>query len=266
MLGGERDMREETDAEKTRRERAEARKREEREQAKLSSEERLRQRAYSIWRQTVRLESTIGHEYFIKRGIGFAAQFDSLRFHGSLEYFHDGQVIGKFPAVVAGLRAPDDGRFLAIWRIYLDDRAEKNGTVPNAKLGLGAYAEYGGSVWLGDPRGAFINTCEGIETGLGIHGITGGVVCPALNTSGLENFIPPAGSRNGLIWPDGDVDKIRVIGGKEKKFESAGIKAAKVLRARQEERDPDFKFGIQPTPRNGRDYLDVWNAMQRKRK
>lgn len=266
MLGGEREIREETPAEKQRRERENARRQEERMREKESSETALRRRARAIWLETVTLEGTLGHHYFIKRGIGFAAQFQSLRFHGSLEYFHDGKVIGKFPAVVAGLQAPDDGRFLAIWRIYINDAAEKNSEVPNAKLGLGAYTEYGGSVWLGDPRGQFINTCEGIETGLGIYGITGGVVCPALNTSGLENFIPPAGSRNGLIWPDGDVDRFRQIDGKDKHFESPGLKAAKVLRARQLERDPSFKFGIQPTPKTGRDYLDIWNKMKGKSK
>lgn len=266
MLGGEREFKEETPAEKARREATEARRREDQAKDKLTSEERIRAAAKAIWRQTVLLEGTLGHQYFLNRGIGFAVQFESLRFHGALDYFEDGKTIGKYPAVVAGLRAPDDGRFLGIWRIYLDDAGNKNTEVPNAKLGLGAYTEYGGSVWLGDPNGAFINTCEGIETGLGIYGITGGVVCPALNTSGMENFIPPKGSKGGLIWPDGDVDRIRSINDKERKVESPGMKAAKVLQKRQAERDPSNRFGVQPTAKNGKDYLDVWNAMREKGK
>ena len=263
QLGGRAEMREETPAEKARRAREEEKARQDAARRKTNSEEFIRGIARGIWKETVPIADTLGDFYFIGRGIDFSRNFPSLRFHPSLEYrTNDGEILGKFPAVVAGLQAPDDGRFLGIWRIYLDDKGEKNKTVPVAKLGLGAYAEYGGSVRLGEPNGR-ANTCEGIETGLGIVGITGGgAVYPALNTSGLENFIPPKGTTSLLIWPDGDVDRIREVNGKDRHVESPGMKAAKVLLSRQEERG--FPTGIQPTPKNGRDYLDVWNAMKGK--
>ncbi len=226
----------------------------------------IRETARGIWQESVPLIGTLAELYLRGRGVDFALErFTALRFHPSVLYRDQatGKDVGRFPALVAGVRDPM-GQFCGIWRIYLDERGAKLGTVANAKLGLGQYTDVGGSVWLGDPQ-AQANVCEGIETGLGIIGILGAgtaSVQAALSTSGMVNWRPIAESSRALIWPDGDVDRIRTVKGQERKIESPGLKAANQLRERLEAED--FPASVQPTPKNGRDFLDTYNQMRKR--
>lgn len=231
-----------------------------------ADEARVRESARDIWRQSAPMIGTLAEVYLRGRGIDFPLErFTSIRFHGRLRYKDQAtdQILGYFPALVAGVQDPG-GNFRAIWRIYLDEAGNKNAAVPNAKLGLGNFTESGGAVRLGEPDGQ-ANVCEGIETGFGIVGILGAGIASvqcALSTSGLVNWIPPAENSRALIWPDGDVDRIRAVKGKERKIESPGMAAAASLRDRLE--GEGFPVAIQPTPKNGRDYLDVYNQMRKR--
>lgn len=260
QLGGEIDLIDESPQEKAAREKRDQDRRDQYERDKRQEEANVRDSANGIWRATTALVGTLGEAYFRHRGIHFdLAPFKSLRFHGALK--HPSMPGRTFPGVVAGVQGADDA-FMGIWRIYLGADGKKNTEVPEAKLGLGAYTEAGGGVRLGNPVGQG-NLCEGIETGLGIVGITGGKpVIACLNTSGLVNFRPPADMSSALIWPDGDVDRIRTVNGAEKKIESPGHLAARTLEERL--RGEGFPIGTQPTPKNGADYLDVWNKMQKR--
>lgn len=258
QLGGEKDLIDESPQERAAREKRDQARRDEAEREKRDDEADVRGAANRIWKQSQKLAGTLGEQYFISRGVPFAVNFPSLRFHPGIKY--PGRQ-GLIPAVIAGVQAPDDS-FLGIWRIYLGPDGKKNTDVPDAKLGLGAYTEAGGCVRLGNPVGRG-NACEGIETGLGISGITGGAPVQAcLNTSGLVNFTPPPDMSSLLIWPDGDVDRIRVVNGAEKQIESPGHRAGNELKSRLD--SPHFPVSIQPTPKNGADYLDVWNRMNKR--
>lgn len=264
QLGGKADIAEESPQERQRREADEAARRRKAEDEKNRAELNTRGHAQEIWNQGVRINGTLAESYLRNRGIDFVLDFPSLRFHPNLRYWDQatGRALGHFPALLAQVLGPHD-EFLAVWRIYLDDKGNKNSKLPNAKLGLGAYAASGGAVRIGDP-GSRANVCEGIETGLGIYGITGGqsVQC-ALSTSGMVNFIPPIECESVLIWPDGDVDRIRSVDGQERHVESPGMKAAHELEARLKARN--MPVGVQFTPKRGTDYLDTYNSM-RKRK
>ena len=256
----------------------ERRKREEAHRRKVEADARrdarkklsVREIAYRIWKEGRPIAGTLAEGYLRGRGIDFdVTLFASLRFHPDLELRDGGTFVGRWPALLAAVQAPDDGRFLGIWRIYLDPdlRPQFKGRaeVPeglSTKVGLGAYTDAGGCVRLGRP-GPVGNVVEGLETGLGVFGILGGrepVQC-ALSTSGMVNFRPPAGQTRTLVWPDGDVDRIRVVGGREKQIESPGIKAGRTLIERL--RAEGHAAELQPTPKNARDYLDVYRKMRK---
>ena len=151
-----------------------------------------------------------------------------------------------------------------MWRIYLSADGRGKADVPNAKLGLGRYTEAGGGVRLGDPSsaGGRINVTEGVETGLGVLGIIGRrepVIC-GLSASGVSLLVPPAGTTHVRIWPDGDVDKIRMVKGVELVIPSTGLRVAGELQARLGEMG--IPSSVQPTPKSGRDYLDVFLKMK----
>lgn len=271
QLGGQPDAIQQTPEQRREQERRHEEKRAADKAERDAEEADTREYAYKIWRQGVPIPGTLAEGYLRGRGVDFPLdRFPSLRFHPALSYRdRQGNRLGNFPALIAAVQAPDD-RFLGIWRIYLDpllDPATKGrAKVPDAKLGLGAYTEAGGCVRLGPASGRG-NVVEGIETGFGVLGILGGagsILC-ALNTTGMVALQPPVDTSSFLIWPDGDVDKIRMIknrdGEAEKKIASPGIAAAKALKANCEA--IDFPCVIQPTPKTGKDYLDTYTRMKK---
>lgn len=223
----------------------------------------VREFAYDIWKEGRSIIDTPADWYLRSRGIDFAADAaSSLRFVEKLDHTSpETGEITQWPALIAAVRTPQDGRFLAIWRIYIDPRTYGKAPLPNPKLGLGRYAEEGGSVWIGKPT-AVANVCEGIETAFGVRGILRNKqgVQAALSTSGMVNFVPPKGCRSVLIWPDGDVAKIRADKrtGIEKTLDGAGFRAAKTLNLRLTE--AKVPCSIQPIPGRAIDWLDCYNA------
>lgn len=234
----------------------------ERRRSEVNRAKTVREIAHDIWTGARPITpDTPAGRYLARRGIEFAARFRSLRAARALEHRDpESDAVTRWPGLIAAVQAPDNGRFLAVWRIFLTDDGDK-APMQNPKLGLGSYTEAGGSVRLGSP-GLAAHACEGIETGCGIVGLLGhreGVQA-ALSTSGLVNFIPPAGCERTLIWPDGDADRIKVdkVKGIEQRNESPGLKAAAALldRLTAEQR----LARVQPMPRTGKDFLDVWQA------
>lgn len=225
-------------------------------------QESTRERAFRLWKEGEPLAGTLAETYLRRRGVDFEFSFPSLRFHASMRHPETGD---RSPCLMAAVQAPDD-RFLGIWRIYLSPDGGKLTGVEAEKLGLGAYIEFGGGVRLGAQHGT-VNVVEGIETGFGVYGLTAGrpVLC-GLNAGGVESVQPTPDTSRFLIWPDGDVDKIRRIkkadgAEHERHLPSRGIRAAQVLKGRMDELE--FPCAIQPTAKNGRDYLDIYNASKR---
>ena len=218
-------------------------------------ENNVRQLAWNIWNSGIPIIGTPAARYLQNRGANLDIGFPSLKYVDELEYPDEEK--SKWCALVAAVQGPD-ARFKGIWRIYLHPGGGK-ARVPNPKLGLGPCG--GGAVWLGRP-GEKINVCEGLETGFGVRGIIGGkepVAC-TLSTSGMINFECPEITKHVLIWPDGDIDKIRQTHQGERLIKSPGLEAANTLRDRLGDQ---VAVAIQPTPKTGRDYLDTYNAMQR---
>lgn len=213
--------------------------------------EMMRANAHELWKGAREIAGTTAEAYLHHRGIEYRVPSKMLRF-GVLAHPEG----GRHPTLIAAVTAPD-GQFRGIWRIYLKPDGKGRADVENNKLGLGPCS--GGAVWLGSSTDEVINVCEGLETGLGVFGILGGkeIVAAALSTSGMVNFRPTIGCGLVRIWPDGDVDKIK----DGKVLPSPGLRAATELADRM--REMGVKAVIQPTPKNGMDYLDIWNAQRR---
>jgi hypothetical protein len=234
-------------------------------QSKIEAEERrknrVRELAYSLWKEGRNIVSDPAGLYLDRRGIGFGRECKSLRYHPALEHRDPGTgEVTNHPALIAAVQSPEDGRFLALWRIFLTEDGQK-APLPNPKLGLGSYADKGGCVRLGRPTERS-NVCEGIETGLGIMGILGRSqgVQAAMATSGMVSFIPPSGTKSVLIWPDGDTDRIRENRQthREEWVESPGMRAAHTLKDRLD--SEGVPASIQFTSKKGKDWLDIFNA------
>lgn len=218
------------------------------------SREERRAEAFALWLASKAISGTAAERYLRARvrGLGDLTAFTRLRYHPMAKY--ELARDERFAALVAAVQGPDM-RFRGLWRIFLDGAAKA--PVKNPKLGMGPCG--GGAVWLGEP-GPVVNACEGLETGLGVLKLSGGIVACLLSTAGMRGWEPPAFVRSVLIWPDGDRNRIRATEQGERDVPSPGLSAAGALRERLVA--VGLECNIQPTPMSGRDYLDAWNEWE----
>jgi putative DNA primase/helicase len=262
--------REETESERKERQRrwAEQKAAAERERARREKQEAASRRFHSetargIWNSAVPIAGTPAETYLKARGIDFATRFKSLRF-AELPYPVADTPLDRqpvFPCLVCAVVGPDL-KLTAVWRVFIEPsgtdklQVARRSIGESAKLGLGPAA--GGAVWLGRPAET-INVAEGVETALGVVGITDGEpVAATLSTSGMVNFIPPAAVRSIRIWPDADRDRLHVRAGTKRMQISPGIKSARDLQTKVG--DSGIAAVVQRAPVNGQDWLDVWRA------
>lgn len=129
-----------------------------------------------------------------------------VRLHEALPYFHDGQCLGKFPAMLA-LVSDSNGDAKTIHCTYLTDSGGK-ADVPVGKKLMSTVGEWmGGAIRLEELKdGQTLCVAEGIETALSIKTIRPDYCCWAcINSNALAVFKPPANA--GKILVAGDNDK-----------------------------------------------------------
>ncbi|ACB35732.1 hypothetical protein Lcho_3476 [Leptothrix cholodnii SP-6] len=128
----------------------------------------------------------------------------ALRFHPGLDYWHDGQKIRTFPALVAAITSPA-GELVALHRTYLS-REGRKAAVPTAKkLTRASGPVLGGCIRLAEPTEAgLIGVAEGIETSLAA-GIAGRLpVVAAYSCGALAAWQWPQGTQTIAICADAD--------------------------------------------------------------
>ncbi|MBL8432315.1 MAG: toprim domain-containing protein [Dechloromonas sp.] len=199
--------------------------------------ERLRR----VWAESKPLQD--GDEavrYLAGRGLILATTPDSLRLHSSLPYYNEQELVGKFPALVARVAAPD-GSGATLHRTYLQDG--KKAPVPSPKKLMPGKPIAGAAIRLA-PAGERLGIAEGIETALAASQMFNCPVWSCISAAGIESFEPPDEVRALTIFSDHDAN-------------FTGQSAAYAVAHRLAVRGVACEVAVPP---NVGDWLDVLNA------
>lgn len=164
-------------------------------------------RLQQVWEESLpgdHPDAVIIRTYFQNRGLSRVPIPSCLRYNPALDYYQDGQLIGRFPAMVAVVSDPD-GRPVCIHRTYLTATGEKAPVSSPKKLmhptRLGATK--GGAIRLFE-AGYQLIVAEGIETALSAHLDTGIPAWAAVSAGGMEGLILPEQVGEIIICADHD--------------------------------------------------------------
>lgn len=199
-------------------------------------------RIAQVWAQCVPLVPGDPVTLYLKhRGFGSVwPLLDVLRLHRALPYWHDGDKLGTFPAMVVPMVAPY-GRTVALHRTYLHAEGRK-ADVPSVRKVTGtAGALAGACIPLFKPERGCIGIAEGIETALAAWCASGLPTVAAYSADNLAAWHWPTGVRRLVIFADHD---------------KAGREAADTLRVRALSVGLAVSVMTPTTP--GDDWCDVW--------
>ena len=135
--------------------------------------------------------------YLEARGLILPA---SLDWHPAVDYREDGELVGRYPAMLAPVTR--EGRFLTYHITYLD-RGQK-ASVPSPRKILPASGSLTGAAVELFPAEPTLGIAEGIETAIAAQMLFDVPVWAALNTSLLKSWSPPAGVDRVLVFGDND--------------------------------------------------------------
>jgi putative DNA primase/helicase len=121
--------------------------------------------------------------------------------HATVEYWHEGQRVGRYAALVADV-CDVAGELVTCHVTYLH-KGQKLATNEPRKLLSPLTGREGSAVRL-MPQTDVLGIAEGIETALSAALIDGAPVWAALNTSFLARFEPPPGVTRLLVYADRD--------------------------------------------------------------
>lgn len=181
--------------------------------------------------------------YLKRRGFGGVWPLPAvLRLHRALPYWHEGETLGSFAAMVAPVVAPD-GRVVALHRTYLAADGRKADVPSPKKLTRAAGPTAGACIPLHRPAQACIGIAEGIETALAAWCAGAVPTVAAYCAANLAAWQWPAGVRRLVVFADAD---------------RAGRAAADALRARAVAAGL-FCEVLVPSE-DGADWCDMWAA------
>lgn len=179
--------------------------------------------------------------YLKRRGIAGVWPLPAcLRLHRGLTYWHEGEKLGVFPAMVAPVVAPD-GRTVALHRTYLTTDGRKAEVPSVKKLTAAAGPLAGACIALLKPQRGVIGIAEGIETALGAWCGSTVPTVAAYCAGNLAAWRWPSGVQRLVIFADAD---------------KAGREAAESLRARA--LPARLRAEVLTPTDEGADWADVW--------
>lgn len=123
--------------------------------------------------------------YLAGRGLVLETVPDCLRLHPALPYFDDGTELGRFPALLARVVAPD-GSGVTLHRTYLQDGCKA--PVPSPKKLMPGKAMSGSAIRLAE-AGEWLGVAEGIETALAASQLFGCPVWSVVSATGIESCL-----------------------------------------------------------------------------
>lgn len=224
------------------------------------------ERLLTLWAESLPWDTDgIIGDYLYGRGIPLPEKLpvsDGLRLHKRLSYWHEGRVLGHFPAMV-GLFQDIAGKPCGLHITYFqtvtyndlpmkaalfDPKTRER--LPAKKMRrAGAGSLTGAAIRLFEPGNGVLGVCEGIETAFAARYVSGVPMWACGSAHGIQSLVLPDGIRELVIIADNDAN-------------GTGINAARALQ-RKYQKDLDSIKIWQPDTM-GADALDVLAAQVRK--
>lgn len=142
--------------------------------------------------------------YFARRGISIKLP-KTLRFHRSLRYYdEEGKYVGNFAAIL-GMIQDKQGTPANIHRTFITPEGFKAPVEAPKKVmkSISTLSYEGGAIRL-TPASSVLAVTEGIETALAVLEGAKMPVWACVNAHLLENFVPPPGVQQLLVFSDKD--------------------------------------------------------------
>jgi phage/plasmid primase-like uncharacterized protein len=165
-----------------------------------------------LWAETkpLRPDDAVSR-YLANRGLTIP-ETTAIRAHAGLDYWHDGQCIGTYPAMVAAVTSPT-GELVSLHRTYLTSDGRKALVPTVKKLCASAGPLMGASIKISAPvtrddGNLCIGIAEGVETAQAAAMLFGVPVWAGVSAHGLASFEPPADVKNIYIFGDNDVNQV----------------------------------------------------------
>lgn len=205
--------------------------------------------------------------YFESRGIPMDQwlhlvpnHHDVIRFHPSLTYYLEGELEGRFPAIICMVSAKD-GSAVSLHRTYLSPTGEGKANVPSPKKLMPSIPGKnisGGAIRLGPILNGTVQGAEGLETSIAVMTARQKPVWPLISDTLMASFDPSDDAHNVIYWADKDREQL--IHGK---LVSPGLDAAQkgALRLHEQGRKVRIMIPQYPIPEGQKslDWLDVLN-------
>nr|WP_315591836.1 primase-helicase zinc-binding domain-containing protein [uncultured Cupriavidus sp.] len=181
------------------------------------------------------------------------------------EYWHEKQLIGRFPTIVAQFTLPD-GRMATVHRTSLEPGKPEKATIvtcdgeilPAKRNDVSALPPAGGAVRLMAPRNGELGIAEGLETAYAAYMQFGVPTWYCLNRVLLSQFVVPDGLGIETVHIFADFDAADRKTGK-----SPGVSDALALQKRL--RQAGFKVVLHRPKVRGTDFCDEWRTVHQLR-